>query len=93
MFIYPSDHKSERQILTAATSGAPGTIAAPLAGLVLEVCVAVGQSVAAGEVVVRLEAMKMENDIKAESAGTVAEILVSQGDEVQEGQALVVIRA
>lgn len=66
-----------------------GLIAAPLAGLVLQVMVAVGDTVNAGDAVVRLEAMKMENDIQADAGGKVAEILVSQGDEVQEGQPLV----
>lgn len=60
-------------------------------GLVLEVCVSVGQQVRSGEVVVRLEAMKMENDVKSSLEGTVKEIMVAQGDEVREGQVLVVL--
>lgn len=77
----------------ARPTGAAGEIAAPLAGLVLEVCVSVGQQVSPGDVLARLEAMKMENDIKANAAGKVAEILISQGDEVQEGQALLKLEA
>ncbi len=76
-----------------APSGGSGQISAPLAGLVLEVCVSIGQSVASGDVVARVEAMKMENDIQASVAGTVKDIKVSQGDEVQEGQALVILEA
>ena len=68
-------------------------VAAPMPGLVLEVCVSVGDSVSSGDVLVRLEAMKMENDIQADVAGVVKEILVSQGDEVQEGQQLVQLEA
>jgi biotin carboxyl carrier protein len=75
------------------SSGVAGDVAAPLAGLVLEVCVSVGQEVSPGDVLARLEAMKMENDIKATEAGKVAEILISQGDEVQEGQALLKLEA
>ncbi len=75
------------------SGGGAGDVCAPLAGLVLEVCVKVGQQVSAGDVLARLEAMKMENDIKATGSGTVSEILISQGDEVQEGQALLKLEA
>jgi biotin carboxyl carrier protein len=74
-----------------AAGGGSGQISAPLAGLVLEVCVSVGQSVAAGDVLCRVEAMKMENDIQASAPGTVKDVLVAQGDEVQEGQALMTL--
>jgi len=77
----------------APHGGEAGQVSAPLAGLVLEVRVKVGQTVAVGDVLARLEAMKMENDIKAHSPGTVSQILVSQGDEVQEGQALLMLEA
>jgi biotin carboxyl carrier protein len=66
-------------------------IVAPMPGLVLEVCASVGQQVKNGEALLRLEAMKMENDIQSHNAGTVTEILVAQGDDVQEGQLLMVL--
>ena len=60
-------------------------------GLVLEVTASVGQRVKNGDAVIRLEAMKMENDIQSHAEGTVKEILVKQGDEVQEGELLMVL--
>lgn len=74
----------------AAESG-PGEVTAPLPGVVLDVKVNVGDQVAAGQVVVILEAMKMENEIVAPSAGTVKEIKAESGQTVEEGQVLVVL--
>ena len=72
-----------------AGSGASHTVDAPLPGTIKQVCVSVGQEVAAGETVVVMEAMKMENNITAEFAGKVAAVKVNVGDQVQSGQALV----
>ena len=68
-----------------------GAVPAQIAGRIITVKVKAGDSVAAGEVLLLLEAMKMENEIKSPSAGTVKEVLVADGDRVSEGQALVVI--
>lgn len=68
-----------------------GAVPAQIAGRIITVKVKAGDSVAAGDVLLLLEAMKMENEIKAPSAGTVKEVLVAEGDRVSEGQALVVI--
>jgi biotin carboxyl carrier protein len=77
----------------AATPAAPGDmqIRAPMPGLVLEVLVSVGQRVKPGDVLLRVEAMKMENDIKSHAEGTVREIFVAQGNEVLEGDVLMVL--
>lgn len=64
-------------------------VTAPLPGTVTKVLVAVGQQVKAGETVLTMEAMKMENNITAETAGTVKAILVQPGAQVQSGDALV----
>ena len=53
--------------------------------------VSVGQDVAAGDTVVVMEAMKMENNITAEFAGKVTAVNVAVGDQVQSGQAMVVL--
>ena len=62
-------------------------------GLVLQVCASVGQRVKNGDALLRLEAMKMENDIQSHTEGTVKEILVAKGDDVQEGEVLMVLEA
>ncbi|KFZ30290.1 oxaloacetate decarboxylase [Pseudidiomarina salinarum] len=67
------------------------TIKAPLAGNVFKILVKPGQQVAAGEVVIILEAMKMETDIKADKDGTVKELLVRDGDSVNVGDALLMM--
>lgn len=75
----------------AATAPAAGahTVDAPLPGTIKQVCVAVGQEIAAGDTVVVMEAMKMENNITAEFGGKVTAVKVAVGDQVQSGQALV----
>jgi len=75
-----------------APSGAGGNaIKAPLPGTVTDICVTVGQQVNVGDTVLVLEAMKMQNNIEAESAGTVKAINVNKGDSVMEGAVLLVI--
>ena len=66
-------------------------ITAPLPGTITEIKVKVGDTVKNGDTVVVLEAMKMQNNIEAESNGTVTAILVNKGDTVMEGDALMTI--
>ena len=76
----------------AATAAAGGTpVVAPLPGVVLDINVTVGQEVKAADTVVTLEAMKMENAIKAGVNGKVASISVGKGDSVLEGAVLITI--
>ena len=72
-----------------AASGKP--VVAPLPGTINDIKVKVGDKVNVGDTVVILEAMKMQNNIEAESAGTIASINVNKGDAVLEGDTLVVI--
>lgn len=67
------------------------TVRAPIAGKVVKVLVAVGDSVPAGTPVIVLEAMKMENELIAERGGTVASIHKQAGQAVETGDVLVVI--
>jgi len=67
------------------------TIKAPLAGNVFKVVAKEGQAVAAGDVVIVMEAMKMETDIKAETGGTVKSLHVKEGDAVSVGDELVTL--
>ncbi len=64
---------------------------APLPGTVTDIKVAVGDAVKKGQTVVVLEAMKMQNNINAESDGTITSVTVTKGDTVNEGATLVTI--
>jgi acetyl-CoA/propionyl-CoA carboxylase, biotin carboxylase, biotin carboxyl carrier protein len=72
-------------------AGGSGTVAAPMQGTIVKVLVEVGATVAIGDALVVLEAMKMENHINAETSGTVKEIRVAAGDSVGTGDVLAVI--
>ncbi len=78
---------------TAETSEATGgsAVTAEMQGTILEVAVEEGQTVAAGDVLCVLEAMKMENDIIADTGGTVTEISIAEGDSVDMGDRLFVL--
>ncbi|AWL12683.1 Oxaloacetate decarboxylase [Saliniradius amylolyticus] len=67
------------------------TLNAPLAGNVIKLKVSTGQQVQKGDVVMIMEAMKMETEVRAAHNGTVAEILVKEGDAVQSGQPLLTV--
>ena len=75
----------------AAPAGAGTPVKAPLPGTINSINVKVGDTVAVGQVVIVLEAMKMQNNIEAEQAGTVTSILVNQGDSVMEGAVMLTI--
>lgn len=74
----------------AAPAGA-GSITAPMPGKVLKVLVAQGTAVTAGQLVIILEAMKMENEIFTSVAGTVTQICCKEGDTVSTGDTLLVV--
>ena len=75
----------------AAPAGAGESVNSPMPGTILSVNVNVGDTVAEGQVLMVLEAMKMENEIMAPKAGTVTQVLVSKGSTVDTGAPLVVI--
>ena len=76
----------------AAAGLAAGTVVeAPMPGNVLKINVAQGQTVKEGDVLLVLEAMKMENEITATKSGTVAQIVTAKGAVVETGSPLVVI--
>ena len=87
----PAAPKAAPAAAPKAAAGAAGavTVKAPMPGNILDVKVAAGASVKAGDVLVILEAMKMENEIVAPQDGTVASINVNKGDTVNSGDVLV----
>ena len=74
-----------------AVTGAGEAVNAPMPGNILKVNVSVGQTVKEGDLLVVLEAMKMENEIMAPKNGTVAQVLVQKGSTVDTGATLVVL--
>jgi biotin carboxyl carrier protein len=74
-----------------AAAGAGHAIKAPLPGTITDIRVELGQQVNAGDVVLVLEAMKMQNNIEAEATGKITSILVKPGDTVMEGSVLLTI--
>lgn len=76
---------------SAASLAAGEVVKSPMPGNILKINVAPGQKVGEGDVLIVLEAMKMENEIVATKAGTVAQVAVSKGAVVETGTPLVVI--
>jgi acetyl-CoA/propionyl-CoA carboxylase biotin carboxyl carrier protein len=89
----PAKKKAARSSAAAGggAGGGSGKIAVPMQGTIVKVLVEVGQAVEAGQSVVVLEAMKMENQIEADKSGTVKAINVKPGDTVGAGDVVVVI--
>ncbi|EBR4368653.1 oxaloacetate decarboxylase, partial [Salmonella enterica] len=82
---------SSAPVQAAAPAGAGTPVTAPLAGNIWKVIPAEGQSVAEGDVLLILEAMKMETEIRAAQAGTVRGIAVKSGDAVSVGDTLMTL--
>lgn len=87
----PKAEANKPEAPKAAAPQGGNAINAPMPGTILDVKVAKGQSVKAGDTLVILEAMKMENEIQAPADGKVASVLVSKGSTVASGDALVVL--
>lgn len=77
--------------LAAGGLAAGEAVRSPMPGNILKVCVSQGQSVSEGDVVVVLEAMKMENEVVAAKSGTVVQVAVTKGQVVETGSPLVII--
>ncbi len=87
----PVKKREKRAASGGGGAAASGSIEAPMQGTIVKVLVEVGQHVEAGTGILVLEAMKMENQINAETAGTVKELKVAAGDTVGGGDILAVI--
>lgn len=88
-------HNSTEQIIPSGrkiSKSSPSSdhqIFAPLPGLILQILVEEGEKISSNQIVMKMEAMKMENDIKSERDGIVEKIHVKQGDAVLENTVLI----
>jgi biotin carboxyl carrier protein len=80
-----------REMTGGAEAEAEKVVIAPMPGLVVKIEVEVGQAVKAGQGVVIVEAMKMENELKAPADGVVAKVLVEERQTVDKGATLIVL--
>lgn len=88
-------HPLEKLVQSVARSGVASsgeTVSAPMPGVVVEIRVKPGDAVAAGQAVVVVEAMKMQNELAVRHAGVVSEVLVAERAPVAAGQPLVRIK-
>lgn len=81
----------EKQETPVVKAGEGTKVCSPLPGTITAINVKVGETVAIGDTIVVLEAMKMQNNIEAENSGTITSIMVNVGDSVMEGTVLVTI--
>lgn len=92
----PAPAKAAAPAAPAATSAAPSagtqTIDCPMPGTILDIKVKPGDTVAEGQIILILEAMKMENEIVAPAAGTIDTVQVTKGSAVNAGDILVSIK-
>ena len=75
----------------ASAAGGDGNISVPMQGTIVKIRVAEGDKVEAGDILVVLEAMKMENNIASDVNGTIAEITIEEGDSVGAGDIIILI--
>ncbi|MHB8630704.1 MAG: acyl-CoA carboxylase biotin carboxyl carrier protein subunit [Candidatus Limnocylindria bacterium] len=91
------DIADERAVAAGRAGGraayARQEVRAPMPGLLKRVHVAEGEKVSAGDALVTLEAMKMENELRAPQAGTIVQVAVAEGTKVEGGALLIVIRS
>ncbi len=83
--------ETKKEEAPVVKAGEGTKVLSPLPGTITSIPVKVGEAVAAGDTVVVLEAMKMQNNIEAENEGTVTSVMVNVGDSVMEGAVLVTI--
>jgi biotin carboxyl carrier protein len=84
--------RSTEDAVDEQAEGADWMVVSPMTGTVVEVMVQAGQQVRAGDVLLVLEAMKMNSEIRAQRAGTVEEVLVQPGQLITRGTTMLVLR-
>ena len=83
--------RAVRSLAAATAPGGPEPVRAPMPGMVVRVLVAPGDRVQAGDGLIIMEAMKMENELRAKSAGRVKSVTVAPGMAVEKGMVLVTL--
>lgn len=89
------DERTQRLMASASASlvgGGDSVVRSPMPGMIVKVTVEEGQEVKAGQTVVVLESMKMENELKAPSDGIIARVHVSAGDSVEQNKPLITVK-
>lgn len=89
--IQPKPHSQPVETAKASATASGEPVPSPLSGNIFKILVSVGQQVEEGDVIMILEAMKMETEISAPQSGVVASIHVKEGDSVQVGQTLLAL--
>ena len=79
----------EKMGMSASAAGKVNSIKAPMPGLIIDLRVSAGDTVKAGDPLLILEAMKMENIIKASGEGVVKNVKIKKGDSVEKGQVMI----
>lgn len=87
----PAAKEEKKEETAAPASAGAENIVSPMPGTILDVKVAAGDSVKRGDIIVILEAMKMENEIRAPRDGKIASVAVAKGATVQSGTVLCVL--
>lgn len=85
----PVNRSTVRPAPQPSSAPHPGALIAPISGVVVSINATVGETVAPGQVIAVLEAMKMENPIKSDRAGVIKEIHTKAGSQVRTGEAIV----
>lgn len=80
---------TQTQQAVATNNNDPNATKAPMPGLIVDIKVNIGQSVKSGDILLTLEAMKMENEIRADRSGTISQIFVKKGENVETGTNLI----
>jgi biotin carboxyl carrier protein len=89
--LFRKEPPAPRPLQPTGPGGEAGAVVAPMPGSILEVLVQVGDRVKPGDTVVKLEAMKMENDVKTLVGGVVRDVRVAKGSNVSVGEILLVV--
>ena len=87
----PAKKAKRRESAGAAAASQPGAVTSPMQGTVLKLLAETGQAVDEGDNLAVIEAMKMENNVKAAASGTVTDIKVAEGDSVGAGDVILIV--